>query len=100
MKPKLIKCKLVDVKSKNNGSEFKLENRDNEESYVIKVDESIERIKNRVKDVIEGERDTIYLTRMMTNIDINAKGDSWDINEEDWNYYQFDRKEILNILGV
>jgi len=46
------------------------------------------------------ERKGIYLTRGMTNIDINTQGDIWDINQEDWNWYTFSKEDVLrNIIN-
>ncbi|MBD5589090.1 hypothetical protein [Clostridium botulinum] len=96
MKPNFIKCRLLDIKTQNKGygADIILKN--------IGNDENIERIKGKLKEQYEGnsDKDKIYLTRSMTNIDINADTDykEWCINEEDLNYYVFNKKDVLNFI--
>jgi len=103
MIPKQIKCELLEIKRRednNTGIVFVLREIADYTHYEIIVDESLEYVKNRLIQQYYGdERDGIYLTRGMTNIDINTKGDIWDINQEDWNWYTFSKEDVLkNIL--
>jgi hypothetical protein len=107
MNLKFKECILEDIRTqeKGYGSEFVLKDKNTQENYTIKVDESIERIANRIQQQVSGnsEKDGIYLSRCMTNIDINTRGDKWDINEEALIYYGFDKQEAIGIverLGV
>jgi len=104
MTPKQIKCELVGIKRREDtdiGTVFVLREIADYIHYEIIVDESLGRVKNRLKEQYYGdERDGIYLTRNMTNIDINTKGDMWDINQEDWNWYVFSKEDVLkNIIN-
>jgi len=90
MQPIQIKCELVDVKIKDNKSAIVLKEIINCIQHEIIVDEAVLRIKKRLLEQYNGdERKGIYLTRGMTNIDINTQGDIWDINQEDFIWYTF-----------
>ncbi|GAA0082876.1 hypothetical protein [Clostridium sp. CTA-6] len=103
-KVKFIQCKLTNIKtqSKGYGTDIILKNIGNDENYIIKVDENIERIKEKLKEQYKGnsDKDKIYLSRSMTNIDINADKDDkeWCINEEDFNYYIFNKEDVFNFI--
>ena len=72
----------------------------NNTHHEIIVDESLGRNKQRLMEQYNGdERNGIYLTRGMTNIDINTKGDIWDINQEDWNWYTFSKEDVINVVN-
>jgi hypothetical protein len=78
-----------------------LQRDDNKEIVTIYVDESKERIFSRIQDVLNGERENIYLSRCMTNIDIStSKNYDWSINEETWKYYQFSQNDVEELLGI
>ncbi|HCL4447221.1 TPA: hypothetical protein N2D16_002826 [Clostridium botulinum] len=104
MKPNFIKCRLLDIKTQNKGygADIILKDVGNDGNYIIKVDENIEGIKGKLKEQYEGnsDKDKIYLTRSMINIDINADTDykEWCINEEDLNYYVFNKDDVLNFI--
>jgi len=101
MQPIQIKCELVDVKIKDNKSAIVLKEIINCIQHEIIVDEAVLRIKKRLLEQYNGdERKGIYLTRGMTNIDINTQGDIWDINQEDFIWYTFSRKDVMrNIIN-
>lgn len=99
IKPKTINCDLVNIVEENNKSKFLLQDIKNE-IHSIEVDESIKRITECVRQVIEGKREYIYLSRCMVDIDINTKGNRWDINEETSVYYTFDKSDIIKILKI
>ena len=100
MQPTQIKCELVGIKRRDDtdtGTVFILRELTNNKYHEIIVDEATGRVKPRLIQQYYGdERDGIYLTRGMTNIDINTKGDMWDINQEDWNWYTFSKEDVLN----
>jgi len=101
--PKQIKCELVGIKRRTDnkiGIVITLRELTNNNNYEIIVDESLDRVKQRLTEQYYGdERDGIYLTRGMTNIDINTKGDMWDINQEDWNWYTFSKEDVLSVVN-
>lgn len=99
MRIEFIKTKLVDIEEyENNKSNICLKRIDSNETINIIVDESIIRIFHRINDVLQGERDGIYLSRGMINININCDNNKWQINQEDGKYYEFNKKDVLNIL--
>lgn len=103
MKPVQIKCELINVRERKDGrlgSSIILKEIINNNCHEIVVDESVNRVKTRLLEQYdngESKRDGIYLSRMMTNIDINTKGDTWDINQEDWNWYTFSKHDVRNL---
>jgi len=100
MQPIQIKCELVDVKIKDNKSAIVLKEIVNGTQHEIIVDEVVFRIKKRLLEQYNGDkRNGIYLTRGMTNIDINTKGDIWDINQEDWIWYTFNKEDVMNVVN-
>ena len=92
-----------DFKEKGNnklGTIITLRELDNNTQHEIIVDENIQRVKQRLIEQYYGdERDGIYLTRGMTNIDINTKGDIWDINQEDFIWYTFSKEDVINVVN-
>jgi len=101
MHPIQIKCELISVRERKDrrvGSSIVLKELGNNNCYEILADESTDRVKTRLLEQYNGDsRDGIYLSRMMTNIDINTKGDIWDINQEDWIWYTFSKHDVLNL---
>ena len=100
MKVEIIDSKLVNIENNKNKSNILLERVDNKKIVNIIVDESVVRITNRIKDALQGERDKIYLSRCMINIDIDCRGDEWIIDEEDGKYYKFDKSDIMEIINI
>ena len=100
MKVEIIDSKLVNIENNKNKSNILLERVDNKKIVNIIVDESVVRITNRIKDALQGERDKIYLSRCMINIDIDCRGDEWIIDEEDGRYYKFDKSDIMEIINI
>jgi len=95
-----IKCELVDIKIKDNKSAIVLKEIVNGTHHEIIVDEAILRIKKRLLEQYnDDERNGVYLTRGMTNIDINTQGDIWDINQEDFIWYTFSKEDVLNVVN-
>jgi len=103
MKPVQIKCKLISVTKRADGrmrSTITLLELGNQNTHEILVDESIRHVRIRLQEQFNGDsRDGIYLTKGMTNVDINTKGDIWDINQEDWNWYTFSKDDVLNAIS-
>jgi len=104
MIPMQIKCELIGLKRRDNtdtGAVFILKELANNNLHEIIVDESLGHVKRRLKEQYCGDtRDGIYLTRNMTNIDVNTEDDIWNINQEDWIWYTFSKGDILkNIIG-
>ena len=96
-----IKCNLIDIKQLDKGSYFALQRTDNKEIETIYVDESKERILSRIQDVLDGERENIYLSRCMTNIDIStSKNYDWVIDEETGKYYTFNQRDAEALLKI
>lgn len=102
MKPTQIKCELINVRERTDrktGSSIVLKELGNNNYYEIQVDESIDYVKLRLLEQYNGDsRDGVFLSRFMTNIDINTKGDTWDINQEDWNWYTFSKHDVRNLV--
>ena len=102
MKPKQVKWELINVRERKDGkigSSIILKELDNNNCHEIVVDESVSRVKSRLQEQYMGDpRDGVFLSRGMTNININTKGDIWDINQEDWNWYTFSKTDVLDIL--
>ena len=74
---------------------------DNKEIETIYVDESKERIISRIQDVLNGERENVYLSRCMTNINIStSKNYDWTIDEETGKYYKFSQDDIKKLLVI
>ena len=98
-----IKCELIGIKEKGNnklGTIIILKELNSNTQHEIIVDESLGRIKQRLIEQYNGdERKGIYLTRGMTNIDINTKGDTWDINQEDFIWYTFSKEDVINVVN-
>ena len=80
------------------GSSIILKELSNNNCHEIIVDESAQRVELRLlEQYLDDPRDGVFLTRGMTNVDINTKGDIWDINQEDWNWYTFNKQDVLSL---
>jgi len=103
MQSKQIKCELIGIKEKGNnklGTIITLRELANNTQHEIIVDESLGRVKQRLIEQYNGDkRNGIYLTRGMINIDINTKGDIWDINQEDFIWYTFSKEDVMNVVN-
>lgn len=87
-KPKFFKSVSTDIKRLGNKTVFTFKNEIGE-SKEINVDQTIELIKSRMEDVRNGIRDRIYLTYIMSNIDIDLLGDgNWQLFDE-FDFYEF-----------
>lgn len=101
MKPVQIDCELINVRKRKDrltGSSIILKELNKNEYHEISVDESVDYVKLRLMEQYNGDaRDGVFLTRFMTNIDINTKGDIWDINQEDFTWYSFSKHDVRNL---
>lgn len=84
-----IKCDKVVLKYIDNKSSFIL-TLENGEDKIIKVDESVDRIKSRIEDVRKGKRELVYLSCGMQNIDLYVYEDYYKIYNE-INVYEFSK---------
>ena len=56
----------------------------------IEVDQPSELILNRMKEIVNGKRDKLYLTRGMRDIDVLYLGDNkWQLYDE-FDFYEFE----------
>lgn len=88
-KPKYFNSYTTEIKRINNKTVFIFKDtfgRNNE----IKVDETVDRIKSRMQDVINGEREMVYLTNGMMNVDIRLLDNGkWQLFDE-FDVYEFE----------
>lgn len=62
----------------------------NEEStFDIRVDQSLSVIIERMKEILNGRRKTVYLTRGMRDIDISYADGKWQLFDE-FDIYEFE----------
>lgn len=90
--PKLYKRNLSGIIQESRGSRFQFEKTSDSGASYILVDESVQRIMDRIRDVINGKRDKVYLSHGMGNIDLellsNGKWQIWD----EFDVYEFEMK--------
>ena len=80
-KPKVLKVKKVKLIDNGKNRIFVFDLKDSTKE--IKVDESLNRIKSRMLEVIKGKRNRVYLSYGMLNIDIDYLGDNkWQLFDE------------------
>lgn len=101
----VCKGKLIDIEGSLEKSKaiFKIQDTITDKIYSIKVDEGLKRVLSRFKDVINEEREVIYLSDFMTNIDIskyiNAKQETiYSLTNESPLIYEFKETEVFDIL--
>ena len=103
MRPIKITCKFINVTERIDGkmgSTIVLEEPISHKVHRIIVDESVDRVKTRLSEQLKDDpRDGVFLSRGITNININTHGDVWDINQEDLNWYSFWRQDVLNFVN-
>lgn len=89
-KSKFYKCKLKGIIQESHGSKFQLEEIEGSNTLDILVDESVERINNRIQDVLTGNRDKVYLSHGMRNIDLEKiSTGKWQLFDE-YDIYEFE----------
>lgn len=69
---------------------LKAKNSENNAVEPIQVDQPAELILNRMKEVVNGKRGKLYLTRGMRDIDVSYLGNNkWQLFDE-YNIYEFE----------
>lgn len=88
--PKFYKCKLKGIVKESYGSKIQFEKIEDNSTLYILVDESVERIKNRIQDALTGKRDKVYLSHGMRNIDLEKTlTGKWQLFDE-YDIYEFE----------
>lgn len=91
-KPKYYDCAIDGVKRCNGKNLFLLKAKNSENNAVepIQVDQPAELILNRMKEVVNGKRGKLYLTRGMRDIDVSYLGNNkWQLFDE-YDVYEFE----------
>lgn len=102
MEIKHIMCELLKIEKMEIGCQLVLQNISTENKYIVIVDESLERVKKRLKEQYLGNtsKEGVYLSRSMTNIDINTVNDDWYIDEEGTEIYHFNKEDVKKVLEL
>ena len=90
--PKVYDCTINGIKCINGENLFLLHWKDskNDGNMPIQVDQPSELIVERMKEIIDGKRDKLYLTRGMRDIDISYLGNNkWQLYDE-FDFYEFE----------
>lgn len=90
--PKVYDCTMNGIKSVEGKNLFVLHWKDSkgDGSMPIQVDQPSELILNRMKEIVDGKRDKLYLTRGMRGIDVLYLGDNkWHLYDE-FDFYEFE----------
>lgn len=91
-RPKFYDCTIDGIKCVKGKNLFILHAKDSNDNGVmpIQVDQSAELILSRMKEVIDGEREQLYLTRGMRDIDVSYRGNNkWQLFDE-FDVYEFE----------
>ena len=91
-KPKFYDCTIDEIKSIQGKNLFVLHWKDSngDGSMPIQVDQPSELILKRMKEIVDGKRDKLYLTRGMRDIDVSYLGDNkWQLYDE-FDVYEFE----------
>ena len=91
-RPKVYDCTIDGIKRIKGKNLFVLYWKDSkgDGSMPIEVDQPSELILNRMKEIVDGRRDKLYLTRGMRDIDVLYLGDNkWQLYDE-FDFYEFD----------
>ena len=90
--PKVYDCTINGIKCINGENLFLLHWKDskNDGNMPIQVDQPAELIVDRMKEIVAGKRDKLYLTRGMRDIDVSYLGDNkWQLYDE-FDFYEFE----------
>lgn len=90
--PKVYDCIMDGIKSVKGKNLFVLHLKDSkgDGSMPIQIDQAPELILNKMKEIINGKRDKLYLTRGMRDIDVLYLGDNkWQLYDE-FDFYEFE----------
>ena len=91
-KPKFYDCTIEGIKRVNSKNLFILHCKDSkgDGTMPIQVDQPSELILNRMKEIVDGKRDKLYLTRGMRDIDVSYLGNNkWQLFDE-FDIYEFE----------
>ena len=91
-KPKFYDCTIEGIKCVNSENLFILHWKDSKDdgTMPIQVDQSSESILSRMKEIVDGKRDKLYLTRGMRDIDVSYLGNNkWQLFDE-FDIYEFE----------
>lgn len=91
-KPKFYDCTIEGIKHVNSKNLFILHWKDSkgDGTMPIQVDQPSELILNRMKEIVDGKRDKLYLTRGMRDIDVSYLGNNkWQLFDE-FDIYEFE----------
>lgn len=91
-RPKFYDCTIDGIKSIKGKNLFVLHWKDSkgDGSMPIQVDQPSELILKRMKEIVDGKRDKLYLTRGMRDIDVSYLGDNkWQLYDE-FDVYEFE----------
>lgn len=90
-RPKVYDCTLDGIECIKGKNLFILHWKDSKDNGTmpIQVDQPSELILNRMKEIVGGKRDKLYLTRGMRDIDVSYLGDNkWQLYDE-FDFYEF-----------
>lgn len=90
--PKVYDCTINGIKCIKGKNLFLLHWKDskNDGNMPIQVDQPSELIVERMKEIIDGKRDKLYLTRGMRDIDVSYLGNNkWQLYDE-FDFYEFE----------
>ena len=90
-RPKFYDCTIDGIKCVEGKSLFILHWKDSKYNGImpIQVDQSSELILSKMKEIVQGKRNKLYLTRGMRDIDVSYLGnDKWQLFDE-FDIYEF-----------
>ena len=91
-KPKFYDCTIEGIKCVNGKNLFILHWKESKDdgTMSIQVDQYSELILSRMKEIVNGKRDKLYLTRGMRDIDVSYLGNNkWQLFDE-FDIYEFE----------
>lgn len=89
-KPKFYNCTIEGIKCIEGKNLFVLRCKKDDKTLPIEVDQPSDLILSRMKEVADGKRSKIYLTRGMRDIDVSYLGDNkWQLFDE-FDVYEFE----------
>ena len=91
-RPKFYNCTIDGIKCAKGKNLFILHWKDSkgDGAMLIEVDQPSELILSRMKEIVNGKRDKLYLTRGMRDIDVSYLGNNkWQLFDE-FDIYEFE----------
>ena len=91
-RPKFYDCTIDGVKSVKGKNLFVLHCKDSkgDRAMPIQVDQPSELIISRMKEIVDGKRGKLYLTRGMRDIDVSYLGDNKWLLFDEFDIYEFE----------